>query len=258
MSSIYFKEAGAGPAVVFLHGFCDTHELWTDFIKPFTANCRVITPDLPGFGRSERLPLPFSIDQVGDALAKWLADRQLGPVILIGHSLGGYVSLSLLERHSQLLSGLVLFHSTPREDKPERKAIRNKVIEFVRQNGVAPYVTTLVPGLFARPSDPMIDSTRTRMMGTTLEALIGYAEAMRDRPDRTATFVASEIPLLLIGGIKDSLISIEDLRDLSKMASNCEIFEAPEAAHMGIFEAKSQCQVAISRFIARVQENRLH
>lgn len=252
MPTVSFKESGTGPAMVFLHGFCDTHELWSEFITPFAASFRVLMPDLPGFGKSEILASHFTIDEVGDSIALWLSEKQIDSCLVVGHSLGGYIALSLLERHPEILSGIVLFHSTPMADRPERKAVRDKVIDFVRQNGVAPYVDTLVPGLYANPSDRSVEATRKRMMGTSAEALIGYAEAMRDRPDRTWVLESSTLPVMVIGGIKDSLISIDDLRRVAQNAPNCELFEVPEAAHMGIFEAKTHCQTAISRFAARV------
>lgn len=250
MSKVFFNEAGSGPALVFLHGFCDTHEFWTEFVVPFTKNFRVLVPDLPGFGKSAMLPLPFTIDQVGDELAAWVSDQQGNGAIVVGHSLGGYVALSLLERHEPLLAGIVLFHSTPRADTTERKAVRNKVTDFVNAHGVPPYVDTLAPGLFANPKDPNIEQTRNRMMGTKAETLIGYAAAMRDRPDRSYLFEGSRLPKLVIGGAQDALIPLDDLKNLIRTATNSSLFEVPEAAHMGVFEAKSKCQEAISRFAA--------
>lgn len=249
MSSIFFREAGSGPALVFLHGFCDTHEFWTDFVAPLEKDFRVLLPDLPGFGRSEMLPLPFTIDQVGDALATWISDQHGDRAFVVGHSLGGYVALSMLERHEALLSGIALFHSTPQADTPERKAVRNKVIDFVNTHGVTPYVDTLVPGLFADPANPNIELTRARMLGTKLETLTGYAAAMRDRPDRSYLFTSSGLPKLVIGGARDTLIALDDLKILIRTATNSSLFEVQEAAHMGVFEAKSECQAAISRFV---------
>ena len=77
MSSLFFREKGIGPPLVFIHGFCETHEIWNDFIEPITTDFRVLTPDLPGFGKSEMLSIPFTIDDVGNAVARWLTDLQI-------------------------------------------------------------------------------------------------------------------------------------------------------------------------------------
>jgi pimeloyl-ACP methyl ester carboxylesterase len=249
---IYFHEAGSGKPIVFLHGFCDNHKLWSDFISEFTNSYRVLTPDLPGFGQSTLLPAPFTIDDVGDAMAQWFEELGLDRPIVIGHSLGGYVALSLLARHSNMVSGIGLFHSTPFDDSQERKKIRDKVIRFVELNGVEPFIDTFVPGLFLNKSDPQIDATRQRCLTTKRDALVGYARAMRDRKDRTQTLQKGLVPLLVIAGMKDSLIPFDDLKKLAEMTPNCEFFGILEAAHMGIFEAKKQCQTIISGFTDRI------
>lgn len=256
MSRIYFREEGSGTPLVFLHGFCDSHNLWMDFVRAFTSSYRVLTPDLPGFGQSHILPAPFSIDQVGDELSDWMKELGVERPIVIGHSLGGYVALSLLERHREQLSGIVLFHSTPFADSEERKKIREKVIEFVELNGVEPFIETFVPGLFADKLSPQVSVTRQRALATKKQALIGYARAMRDRPDRSETVIQETLPVLIIAGALDSLIPIEDLRKFVKMAPKCLFLELPEAGHMGIFEAKKQCQAIISEFAASERPNK--
>lgn len=252
MSSIYFHEEGNGQPIVFLHGFCDSHELWSQFIRPFTINYRVLTPDLPGFGRSPLLTTPFTIDQIGDSIAVWLLEQGVERPLVVGHSLGGYVAMSLLARHSALLAGVCLFHSTPRPDSTERKNVRNKVIQFVQDHGVAPFIETFVPGLFLDKNNPEIEATRRRAMSTPKASLLAYAEAMRDRPDRSETYSCTPLPALLVGGESDSLIPIEDLKSIAKNSPKSEFHRLESVAHMGIFEAKNQCQTIILRFAAHL------
>lgn len=253
MALIHFRESGAaGRPIVFLHGFCDNHELWSDFIRPFAERFRVVTPDLPGFGNSALPERPFTIDRVADLLADWFRKSGLVRPIVVGHSLGGYVALSLMERHGENLSGLVLFHSTAYADSEERKKVRDKVIAFVGEHGVAPFIETFVPGLFADKNHIAIPGTRLRAGRTTKEALVGYAEAMRDRPDRSGILARAPFPVGIIAGAKDGLIPLEDLRRLEKSAANVTLFELPEAAHMGMFEAKNQAQAILSSYIERI------
>lgn len=171
MGYIHVRDQGAGHPLVFIHGFCDTHQLWDEFVVPFTAHFRIITLDLPGFGQSDLLPVPFTLDEVGDRLSTLFSELKLEQPILIGHSLGGYVALSMLERHADQLSGVVLFHSTAFADTEERKKVRDKVIDFVKAHGVSPFLETFVPGLFNQKSDPAIPLTRQRTSGTRREAV---------------------------------------------------------------------------------------
>lgn len=252
MPYIYYRETGSGNPVVFLHGFCDSHELWTAFVEPFAKQYSVFTPDLPGFGKSEILPKPFSIDHVADAMAKWLQDLNLVPVVVVGHSLGGYIALALLERHPDLVAGIVLFHSTAYADSAERRQVRNKVIAFVEENGVTPFIDTFVPGLFADKKHPGIAAMYMRTKKTTQESLTGYAVAMRDRPDRSALLAVTSSPVLFIGGVKDTLIPLDDLRKQARLGRKTQLFELSDVAHMGMFEAAKQAQNILSNYLNEV------
>jgi pimeloyl-ACP methyl ester carboxylesterase len=185
-----------------------------------------------------------------------LKDLGIKQTIVIGHSLGGYVALSLLVRHPERLAGIALFHSTPFADTEERKKVREKVIQFVQLNGVPPFIETFVPGLFADKQNPFIKSARQRAMTTRQDALIGYAMAMRDRPDRSMELLQSPLPCLVLAGTQDSLIPFDHLQKYAQKSENCMFSELPETAHMGIFEAKKQSQATISRFIALALQNK--
>ena len=254
MSPLFFYEEGSGPPIVFLHGFCETHEIWKDFVKPLTTRFRVILIDLPGFSRSEILPTPFTIDDVGNTVANWLIENQVLKSILIGHSLGGYVTLSVAERHSQLLEGIGLFHSIAFEDTQEKKENRNKVIEFVRRNGVQQFIDTFVPGLFFDKLSAAIPYIHKIASKTESETLVGYSIAMRDRPDRSLA-LKSNTPKLLMAGSEDALIPIEVSLRMARMSEKSSFFELKNTAHMGFFESEKECQLIIRRFAQQIFSN---
>lgn len=176
--------------------------------------------------------------------------------IIVGHSLGGYVALAVAALQPDLLAGICLFHSTPYADSEERRKTRKKVMAFVRKNGVAPFVNTFVPGLFLDPGHPQMAATRQRAMTTSQDTLIGFSQAMSNRPDRIGMLLKSALPTLIIAGKADPIISAESLKKLAGMNKNCLFYELPGVAHMGIFEAEKQCQDMISRFATKVFFNK--
>lgn len=93
-------------------------------------------------------------------------------------------------------------------------------------------------------------------MGTTHKALVGYAGAMRERPDRTEVLLNAQIPVLIIGGMHDALIQIADLENIAKKSAKAVLYKLPQAAHMGVFESKKQCQDTISSFAVNSLSNR--
>jgi pimeloyl-ACP methyl ester carboxylesterase len=104
-------EAGAGPPVVLIHDFLVNHLEFEDVLPLLAARFRVLVPDLPGFGESEK-PSParygYSIESFAEALVDMIAGLELGRISLVGHSLGGAVAITLAAEHPELVERLVL------------------------------------------------------------------------------------------------------------------------------------------------------
>ena len=118
---IYYHSKGKGPAVVLLHGFCEDSRIWEDFKADLLEEkYRVVLIDLPGFGQSDVVQ-DISIAEMSEAVIAVLDALKLKEVILIGHSMGGYVSLALAENYAERLAGLGMFHSQALPDNEEKQ-----------------------------------------------------------------------------------------------------------------------------------------
>ncbi|MDB4938547.1 MAG: putative hydrolase [Labilithrix sp.] len=108
---IRFVEAGEGPPLVLLHDGLASHEMFLATTAHLASSFRVIAPDLPGFGASEK-PDPhryaYGWDAFADSIADLAAALGLGRVHLCGHAMGGGVALAVAARHSALVHKLVL------------------------------------------------------------------------------------------------------------------------------------------------------
>jgi pimeloyl-ACP methyl ester carboxylesterase len=115
-------EAGAGAPIVLLHGLFFFRESWNAVFDALSSEFRVVAPDLPGFGESEK-PGPSRFDYTVDTFAHTVADLyaglHLGPAALIGHGLGGAIAISVAARYPELVSRLILVdalcYPTPRD-----------------------------------------------------------------------------------------------------------------------------------------------
>ncbi len=235
MSSIHFREIGHGFPVVLIHGFCETHQIWDGFAEKLSEDFRVIVPDLPGFGKSQLLSVPFSVEGVAEALLHFLAELKLEKFSLVGHSLGGYVSLAMGQLNPDKVKSIILFQSTPFADTEEKRTNRNRVMQFVKENGVKPFIDTFVTGLFHNKQHPAIPGVHRLAMQTQMDTLLTYTTAMRDRPSSIAFLESSLLPCLVIAGEQDSIISVESLRDLEKIG-RVKMKTLKDVAHMGMFE----------------------
>lgn len=251
MRDLFFKKWGNGKPLLFIHGFPFHQEIWSSYVKKFTDKFCVITIDLPGFGKSPALTFPFTLDQVADSLLNFLFDQKLPRVALLGHSLGGYVALAMVKKKPEIFSELILFHSTAYPDSSEKKESRSKVIEFVERNGASPFTTNFIPPLFVKQDHPAIETVRKIAGKSTKAAVIGYTQAMRDRPDQIKTLESFENPTLFLAGRKDPGIPVESVL---KQASHCkkpEIHILEEVAHMGMFESPDDTSAKIKDFLGK-------
>jgi pimeloyl-ACP methyl ester carboxylesterase len=248
---IYCDDRGAGARpLVLLHGFCETREIWNGLAHQLAPKYRVLTPDLPGFGSSDALPDGFDLDAVAAALWQWIDNMQLKLPVVVGHSLGGYVALAMAEQKNKALGGLGLFHSTAAADLPEKKENRNKVIDFVKRNGVDPFIDSFVPTLFAQPNHPAMAVAEKICRATRQDTLLAYTAAMRDRPERLALLAALELPVLIIAGAQDTIVPLAALQKQAETLKNGHIEVLEGTGHMGMLEAPDQAARALDRFMA--------
>jgi pimeloyl-ACP methyl ester carboxylesterase len=246
MSSVFFHDRGQGRPIVLLHGFLESHLIWKRFSEDFLTEYRVIAVDLPGFGNSQ-LPIrkPFSIAEVATLVLASLEPLQLSRPVLVGHSLGGYVTLAMIEQQPKVFSAFCLFHSTAYADSSEKKEARTKTIDFVERNGSHAFTSNFVPPLFANPNHQSIAFATSLAVQTPQDTVTGYLQAMRDRPDRTEVIRQFEGPIAFIAGDKDEVISAEALEKQSRLAKKAHFSLMKGVAHMGMFEAPAACAQAL-------------
>src|SRR5690348_16775638 len=104
-------EAGSGPLLILVHGYLSSHRTWDEVTPSMAERFRVIAPDLPGFGESEKPPASryeYGFDAFADSLADVVAALDLGRVSVCGHGLGGSVALTLAAKYPDIVDRLVL------------------------------------------------------------------------------------------------------------------------------------------------------
>lgn len=250
MPVIHHKSAGKGQPILLIHGFPMHMGVWNDFAHQVANNFHVFTIDLPGFGKSDLPATTFSLETIADIVIKWLKEKDIVPVI-VGHSLGGYVALSIAAKAPDVIRSLVLLHSTALADSEEKKQNRNKVMDFVKSNGVKAFTSNFITPLFADPEHPKISSVREITMEASEEVVLGYTLAMRDRRDTTQFLKTTSKRVLLIGGSRDSGIPLSSLEAQAQLSPNVELHVLKNSAHMGMFEEPAETLSVVRDFASR-------
>lgn len=249
---IAFTDEGSGPCLVMLHGFTESLDIWEDFSGVLSAQFRVLCVDLPGHGQSECTGESHSMDHMAEVVHFILKERGIQRCAILGHSMGGYVSLAFAEKFSHMLTGICLFHSTPLADSPEARENRARTIEFVKQHHTA-FLSMFIPDLFAPASREVhaeaIEKMVVRSKAMTAGAIIASQRGMMERPDRSAVLASAPYPVLFILGKQDSRIDFQSALKAVALPDDAVLLSLGKAGHMGYIEARDKTLFALQAFL---------
>jgi pimeloyl-ACP methyl ester carboxylesterase len=255
-STIFYKVLGAGKTVVFVHGFGEDGTIWDEMVKRLKNDFQIIIPDLPGSGKSTILKngdKQVSIDDYAEAIIEVLKNEAISKCTLIGHSMGGYVVLAMVERNPEILRSFGFCHSSAFADNEEKKQIRRKSIEFIQAHDAMIFLRTSIPGLFGDKfkleHGNIVEQLITHTSYFSNETLIQYQAAMINRPDRTHVLQNSKLPVLFIMGEKDQSVPIEQSLAQCHLPSISFVHILPDAGHMGMIEEPERCANAMVSFL---------
>ncbi len=121
---IHLFDQGQGIPLLLVHGFPLDHTMWLPQ-QPLSDCCRLLAPDLRGFGRSSPADGEMTMRQMSDDLAGLLDALSLDqPIVIGGLSMGGYVALQFWQTYRERLAGLILCDTRAAADTPEVAAGR--------------------------------------------------------------------------------------------------------------------------------------
>lgn len=208
--TLSYSDDGAGHCIILLHGFCGSREYFNKIIPELSKKHRVIAVDLRGHGHSSTAKGDYRIEQMADDIAKLIQVLEIDKVTMIGHSLGGYVTLAFANRFSDMLHSFSLLHSTALPDDEGGKANREKGMKRIEEEGIEGFVEDLIPKLFAPGNlerlKGEVESAKQIGFKTSQYGAIGALEAMKNRADLQKVLKKEELPILLIAGREDQII----------------------------------------------------
>jgi len=247
------EDHGEGVPVILLHGFPLSSEIWTPVRTAVGQAARLITPDLRGFGSSDKPATGYGIeDLAGDVVC--LADAlKLDRFVLGGHSMGGYVALRVAAAWPERLAGLILMDTRAEADAPEGRERRDAGIARIAAGDASAFLDEFVAGLVgpsSRARAPrVLAELRAIAAEAAAEALAGCLAGMRDRPDSSALLSTLDVPALVIVGQEDSLTPPVSSRAMAAALPRATLVEIPSAGHTPSMERPILTAEAILAFL---------
>lgn len=253
---VSYEVTGEGRPIVLLHGYLEAGEVWQPLTNRLSGDFRIITVDLPGHGDSGVKGETHTMEFLARAVRAVLSDAGEDRVLMIGHSLGGYVALAFAELFPELLAGYVLFASHPHADTPEAVAKRNREIAVVK----ADKKNIMYPGnismMFAKKNLKSMPGELKRFKNIASrisgEGIIAMLNGMISRPSRQSLVESGRVPLLWILGRDDLYFSPDKAIRDTRLPHNAEAVILENSGHLGFIEETERSAELITGFAGKL------
>jgi pimeloyl-ACP methyl ester carboxylesterase len=252
-TKISFTDQGKGTAVVLLHGFLENKTMWDKYVSALSKNHRVITIDLLGHGETECLGYVHTMEDQADMIFAVLISLRIRKIVLVGHSMGGYVALAFAELYPDNVKGLFLLNSTSRADSDERKINRDRAIKAVKQNHTN-FVRISISNLFSEDNREVfakeIEKVKLQALKTPLQGIVASLEGMKIRKDREVLLHFAPYPIQVVLGEKDGVLIYDDTIDQIE-GTKVELTTFPDG-HMSHIENEKELKIVLLEFLKKV------
>jgi pimeloyl-ACP methyl ester carboxylesterase len=253
--NVSFTDKGEGPALVLLHGFTESLEIWNTFSDELSKTFRVICVDLPGHGRTANFAAVHTMEFMAEIVHAVLSFCRVQQCVMVGHSMGGYVSLAFAHLYPEMLKGLVLFHSQADADDDEARNKRDRTIEVVKKDRSG-FINQFIPDLFAPANRQRlsheIEVLKNQAGSISRKGLLAALEGMKVRSGQRELLQSLNIPLLFVAGKQDTRIPVNKVIEQIAIPKHAEALLLDEVGHMGYLEAPELTLGVIRDFCMRI------
>jgi len=238
-----YHEQGMGTPVLLVHGYPFNSLIWSRASNLLASKgWRVIAPDLRGFRQSppcgaERVT---TMEQFADDLQILL--QKIGiteKIIIVGLSMGGYITMQFAQKYADQLLGIVLCGTKTATDTPQIAENRQKQAAALRNGSLslADIADMMIPKLFSAATQARKPELIAELRNIIIESehVQGVAAAvlgMAERPDTTEVLRQLDVPFLMVCGSEDQFSPPTEMRELANRAKQGTFIEIPESGHL--------------------------
>jgi pimeloyl-ACP methyl ester carboxylesterase len=244
-----FERKGNGKeTLVLLHGFMENISIWSDMEPHLSENFSLLKIDLPGHGQSEIIAEVQTMELMAEEVKKVLDDQNLEKVHLLGHSMGGYISLGFAEKYPEYLKSLTLFFSSYLADDDEKKEQRIKSYRIIK-DAFPHYVRAGVPNLF-NPNERdvlegKIETALEVALSTNNLGALASVKGMVERTDKRYVLENLDCKILVLAGKHDNAVKTEPMIKNLPDRTNIKSYVL-DCGHNGHWEKPTICAEIIN------------
>ena len=243
-----FTLKGAGPTTVLIHGWACNRRFWKEQIPALARSHRVLALDLRGHGDSEVPDHGYTLSQLADDVHTLIGDIGLGPVTVVGHSMGGMVAQEMALSYPDDLSALVLVATTAAD--PEHTLISKRIADNARELGFRAAFLREFPGWFSpNASRELVEWAKEQMLLTpervALDLVRSYGPV-----DFRGRLAEVRVPTLVIGASGDISTTAFRSREIAALIPSARLVVLEGSGHFVQLERPTETNTAIQRFLS--------
>jgi len=249
MQDIYIGDEGKGFPLVLVHGFLGSSKMWGPQIDFFKKNFRVITPDLPGFGKSTHIKSHDSIISLANLILDCLKDKQINKFYLLGHSMGGMIVQEMAKIYGDKISKLICYSTGPIGEMPDRFETMDESRNNLKKIGLESTARNIAKTWFilsekAKYFDLCIQAGKETSVDAADNALIAMKKY---NGTNNLKFIKNET--LIIWGDKDKSYNYKQIQTLKENISNSSLVIFKECAHNIHLEKIEEFNKTVQNFL---------
>ena len=231
MKDLYIGDVGKGFPLVLVHGFLGSSKMWEPQINFFKDYFRVIVPDLPGFGKSNKAKSHNNIQSIANLLLECLEEKKIYKFNLLGHSMGGMIVQEIAKKAGEKISKLICYSTGPIGEMPGRFETVDQSRENLKKKGLEVTVKNIAMTWFVKGEDAKyfnicIEAGKQASMETADNALVAFKNW-----NGVDTLKNIKNDTLIIWGDQDKSYNLEQVQTLEKNITNSKLVIIKNCAH---------------------------
>jgi pimeloyl-ACP methyl ester carboxylesterase len=249
-----FTGGEQGHPLLLVHGFPLDHTIWQLQIDFFVDHCRVIAPDLRGFGASDVTPGVVTMEQMADDLSGLLDALDVKEkVIFCGLSMGGYVGWQFWKKYRHKVLAMIACDTRAVADNEDTAAGRRKMAEMVLKEGSPIASSVMMPRMFApatyQTKPELVRQVQQMMERQTPAGIAAAALGLAAREDVRDLLPTIDVPTLVIVGQHDVISTVDEMRGIADAIPDAVWVDVPQAGHLAVLENPAVVNKAVAEFI---------
>ena len=242
-------------SLVFLHGVGGGHHAWDAQLPFFAANgYGAHAWDQPGYGESAIVE-PYDLAHVCAALIRLIDKLDDGPVVLVGHSMGGFIAQETYARSAAHVKGLALCFTSAAfgggSSAFAREFIDARIGPLDEGKTMADIAARLMPTMRGAKSDPGGLAQAERIMSRIPPETYRKAVALLTTFDRREELARIAVPTLLVAGADDKVAPAPVMERMKAKIPGAELVVLEGCGHLGPMDQPNEFNAALLSFLRR-------